>query len=111
MTVAEVAQTLGLDVLTGHRTVSREVTGGCVSDLLSYVMGTAQAGNLWITIQVHPNIIGVVELLDLAGVVVAHGQTPEEPTIDKAREQGILLLTSKETAFALAGRLYALGVR
>jgi hypothetical protein len=111
MTVAEAAQALGLEVLTGHRNLSREVTGGCVSDLLSYVMGRAQAGNLWITIQVHPNVIGVVELLDLAGVVIADGQTPEAATIDKARDQGIALLTSKETAFALAGRLYALGVR
>ena len=110
MTVAEMAQALGLEVLTGQRNVSREVTGGCVSDLLSYVMGSAQTGNIWITIQVHPNIIGVVELLDLGGVVIADGQTPEAGTLDKAREQGVPLLTSKETAFALAGKLYALGV-
>ncbi len=111
MTVGELAQTLELDLLTGHRNSSRELTGACVSDLLSYVMGTAKAGNLWLTIQVHPNIIGVVELLDLVGVVVAHGQIPEAPTIEKAREQGICLLKSRETTFALAGKLYALGVR
>jgi serine kinase of HPr protein (carbohydrate metabolism regulator) len=108
MTVAEAAQALGLEVLTGHSNLSREITGGCVSDLLSYVMGTAVAGNLWITIQVHPNIVGVAELLDLSAVVVAHGQVPEEATVSKAREQGIPLLTSAETAFGLAGRLYAL---
>ena len=111
MTIGEVAQALGLEVVTGQRRLTREVTGGCVSDLLSYVMGTAKAGNLWITIQVHPNIVGVVELLDLSGVVVADGQAPEEATIEKAREQGTTLLTSKETAFQLAGRLYELGVR
>ncbi|MFB3880453.1 MAG: DRTGG domain-containing protein [Armatimonadota bacterium] len=111
MTVAEVAEALGLEVLAGHQHLSREVTGGSVSDLLSHVMGNAQPGNLWITIQVHPNIVGVVELIDLAGVVVADGQAPEEATIDKAREQGIPLLTGKETSYTLAGRLYELGVR
>ncbi|MFB3880605.1 MAG: serine kinase [Armatimonadota bacterium] len=108
MTVAEVAQELGLEVLTGHGNLSREVTGGCVSDLLSYVMGSAAAGNLWITIQVHPNVVGVAELLDLSAVVVAHGQGPEEATVSKAREQGIPLLVGPQTAFELAGKLYAL---
>ena len=110
MTVNEVAETLGLEIATGQQNLDRSITGGCVSDLLSYVMGNAAAGHLWITIQVHPNIVGVAELLDLAGIVVAHGQDIETPTVEKAREHGIPVLTSQETAFALAGRLYALGV-
>ncbi|MCJ7752545.1 MAG: serine kinase, partial [Armatimonadetes bacterium] len=70
MTVTEVAEALGLEIVTGQGHLDRSITGGCVSDLLSYVMGNAAAGNLWITIQVHPNIVGVAELLDLAGIVV-----------------------------------------
>ena len=110
MTVAEVAEALGLGIETGQENLDRSITGGCVSDLLSYVMGSAAAGNLWITIQVHPNIVGVAELLDLAGIVVADGQELDSPTIEKAGEHGIPLLASQETAFTLAGRLYALGV-
>lgn len=110
MTVTEVAEALELDIETGQENLDRSITGGCVSDLLSYVMGSAAAGNLWITIQVHPNIVGVAELLDLAGIVIADGQELDTPTIEKARQHGIPLLASKETAFTLAGRLYALGV-
>ena len=110
MTVTEVAEALGLEIVTGRQNLDRPITGGCVSDLLSYVMGNAAAGHLWITIQVHPNIVGVAELLDLAGIVVADGQELDTPTIEKAKEHGILLLASRETAFTLAGRLYALGV-
>jgi predicted transcriptional regulator len=111
MQVATLVQELGLHVHTGEQQLCRDVTGGCTSDLLSYVMGTARPGNVWITIQVHPNIVGVAALLDLAAVVVADGQQPEEATLEKAREQGVTVLTSTESAFTVAGRLYALGVR
>ncbi len=110
MTVHEAVGELGLAVAAGEARLETEVTGGCASDLLSYVMGSARAGNVWITIQVHPNIVGVAALLDLAAVIVADGQKPEEGTLEKAREQGVVVLTSGEKAFAVAGKLYALGV-
>ena len=111
MIVTEAAEALGLEVLTGAQNLGRTITGGCTSDLLSYVMGKAKAGNLWITIQIHPNIVGVGELLELAAIVVADGQEPEPATLEKARQQGVTILTGRETAFALAGKLYALGVK
>lgn len=111
MHLAEVVSALELQVLTGPDRLDREVTGGCVSDLLSYTMAHARQGYLWVTIQVHPNIVGVAELLDLAAVIVAGGQQPEKATLDKAREQGVAILVSAETAFTVAGRLYQLGVR
>ena len=111
MQVAQLVEELGLRVHTGEQPLGREVTGGSVSDLLSYVMGSAKAGNIWITIQVHPNVVGVAALLDLAAVVVAGDQQPEETTLEKAREQGVVVLTSAESAFVVAGRLYGLGVR
>jgi hypothetical protein len=111
MTVADVVDKLGLEVSCGGKQLNAEVTGGCVSDLLSYVMGKATAGNIWITIQVHPNVVGVAELLNLAAVVVADGQEPEPGTLEKARQQGVTIVTGQDTAFAIAGKLYALGVR
>jgi predicted transcriptional regulator len=111
MRVAEEADSLRLQVLTGETELGREVTGGCASDLLSYVMSNAKAGYVWITIQVHPSIVGVADLLDLAAVVVAGGQEPQAATLEKARQHGVAILTSRETAFTLAGRLYEMGVR
>jgi len=111
MQLTEIARTLDLTARSGEQHLSRDVAGGCVSDLLSYAMPNAHAGDASITIQVHPNIVGVAELLDLTAVIVAGGQEPEKATLDKAKEQGIAILTSRETAFTLAGRLYELGVR
>lgn len=111
MTVKDIAETLGLEVLTAPEQLARDITGGCVSDLLSQVMGTAAEGNVWITIQVHPNVVGVASLLELAAVIIAQGQLPENDTLAKAHEQHLPVLTSKETAFTIAGRLYEIGVR
>ena len=111
MKAAEVTKALGLQVRAGEAGLEREVTGGCVSDLLSYVMGNAHAANVWITIQVHPNIIGVAELLDLSAIIIAGGQEPEAATLEKAQERAVTILSAKESAFMVAGRLYELGVR
>ena len=42
---------------------------------------------------------------------MAGGQQPEETTLEKAREQNVTILGSSEQAFAVAGKLYGLGVR
>lgn len=111
MTVRELVKSLDLEVLAGDDHLDTAVTGACVCDLLSFVMSKAGTGNVWVTIQVHPNIVGVAELLELAAVVLAHGQQPEPATLARAQERGIALLASKDSAFALAGKLYELGVR
>ena len=81
MKLTDLVSALSLETHAGEGNLERPVTGGIVSDLLSYVMGKAQAGNLWVTIQVHPNIVGVADLLDLSAVVVAGGQEPEAATV------------------------------
>lgn len=89
----------------------QEVTGAYASDLLSDVVGHAQAGTLLITIQVHRNIVAVASLVGLSGVLIAHGRHPEEEVLAAARENHVNLLSSPLTAFTLAGRLYQLGLR
>jgi predicted transcriptional regulator len=111
VTVASVVEALGLTVAVGEDKLAVPVTGAQVSDLLSYVISHGRQGHLWITIQTHPNIIAAAALAGLSAIVVAAGFEPEEETIDRAEEQGIALLTSKESAYTLAGRVYELGVR
>lgn len=110
MTVAEVAERLSLEVITGRDNLEVEVTGGYVCDLLSSVMAKARAGNVWVTIQAHPNIVAVASLLELAAVVVAEGIEVEGATQAKAQEEGVPILTTPKTAFAVVGDLAKLGI-
>lgn len=111
MTVGEIAKALSLNVLAGREALAAEVEGGYVSDLLSNVMGRAAAGDIWVTMQGHPNIVAVASLAGLAAVVVAGGATPEEETVAKAEAESVALLTSGLAGFELVGQLYRLGVR
>lgn len=87
------------------------VTAGYVSDLLSDVLAKASNGTLWVTNQKHQNIIGVAVMLNLAGVIIAGGISPDENTLEKAVSESVSLYTSDLSAFELAGRLYEMGLR
>jgi predicted transcriptional regulator len=89
----------------------RPVTGALVSDLLSYVMANGRAGQIWVTVQGHANIVAVAVLANLAAVIVADGFQPEEEAVARAEEEGLALFTSPLDPFTLAGRLYEMGLR
>jgi len=108
MTLTEVAESLGLELLTSKGTDDVEVSGGYTCDLLSNVMGHGEPGNLWITMQTHQNILAVARLKELAGIVVVNGRRPDEETLRKADEENVAVLGTDESAFSLSGRLYRL---
>jgi len=111
MTLGEVVQALGLDVRTGSDEMDRAVDGGYVSDLLSDVIAGAKEGDLWITLQIHQNIVAVAFLNNLAGIVIVGGREPDPDTIKKAEEQGVPIMVSSMRSYELAGRLYSMGIR
>ncbi len=110
MKLEEICGKLALEVRTGADRLGRDVTGGYASDLLSCVMARAQAGNIWVTLQGHANIVAVASLLNLAAIVVTEGVIPDEATLAKADEEGIPILTTPLTTFAVVGKLAQLGV-
>ena len=111
MTLGQIVEKLSLAVVAVPEGLDREVTGGYASDLLSCVMARARQGNLWITLQAHPNIVAVASLLNLAGIVVTEGMTPNSETIEKAVSEKIPIMTTPLTTFTVVGRLAALGVQ
>jgi hypothetical protein len=109
MRLSEVARALGLELRSGS--LEAEVGGGYVSDLMSDVIAHAEAGDLWLTVQVHANIVAVAAMKELAAVVLVGGREPEAETLQKAEAKKVTLLSSRLPAFELAGRLYQLGLR
>jgi predicted transcriptional regulator len=99
------AKVIGGDELAG------EVAGAQVCDLLSHVMARGREGQVWVTIQTHPNIVAVAALARLAAVVLAHDMQPEEETVMRAEDEGMPLLLTSDSAYTVAGKLYELGIR
>ncbi len=111
MNLKEIADRLELEVCAGEAKLNNEVTGGYASDLLSYVMARAKEGNVWVTMQSHVNVVAVASLVNLAGVIVTEGTRPEPATLEKANQEGIPVLATPSTTYAVVGRLFEMGVR
>ena len=110
MTLREAVEKLGMKPVSALSRLSREFTGGYVSDLLSDVMANSKAGDVWITLQIHQNIVAVATLKELAAIIIIGGRQPEKQTLAKAEEEKIPILLSELAAFEVAGRLYQMGI-
>ena len=110
MTVFDIAKSLELETRAAKDHLDEEVTGGYASDLLSDVIAHSRKGNLWITIQTHPNIVAVATMKELAGIILTGGREPDPVTLQKAEEEGIPILVSPVFTFELVGRLYKKGI-
>ena len=108
MTLWEMIEKLELIVVAETGALDETVSGGYVSDLLSHVMGQAKAGQIWVTMQGHQNIIAVASLVGLVAVIVAGGVEPEEQTVVKARDQEVVLCKTNLSTYEVVGRLYNL---
>lgn len=110
MKLAKLIEELALTVKTTQGGLEREVKGGYASDLLSDVMANSQEGDVWVTIQGHPNIVAVATLRDLAGIILANGRQPDAETVQRAEEEGVPILCTPLPTYKVVGELYHLGI-
>jgi predicted transcriptional regulator len=108
MKVTEMVERLNLTVFAGHEGLGRIVEGGYTSDLLSDVMGHADAGSVWVTLQTHRNVMAIASLRDLAAVIISSGEKPGNETILQSNEDGIPLLGTTLSTYEITGKLYSI---
>lgn len=111
MKISEIVKSCKLQVLCASGSLDREAAGGYASDLLSDVMAHGNKGDIWITLQTHPNIVAVAVLKEICGIVLVNGRKPEQETVGKAESESIPIMVTDLTAFELIGVLHALGLR
>jgi len=108
MTVKELIEKMNLTVFCGEDNLNTEINGGYVSDLLSDVMGFAQEGQAWVTLQTHKNVIAIASLKELACVILVKGSKPDDDMLEQAREEDIPVLGTPEQTYETAGQIYQL---
>ncbi len=106
MKVSEIVEKLDLKVYSGQKGLDREISGGYVSDLLSDVMGNAREGEVWITLQVHHNVMAIASLKDLAAVILVNNLEPQENTAMHSNDENIPILGTSLPTFEIAGKLF-----
>jgi hypothetical protein len=97
---------LNLNVFSGFDRLKTKVLDGYSGDLLSDVMANSKEGDIWMTRQVHQNIIAVASLKDHAGIILVHGAEPAKDTLEKALKENIPLMGTDLSGFEIAGRIY-----
>lgn len=104
--LSEIAKNLALKIIGTEKKLDVPVSGGYVSDLLSEVMANAKKGNIWVTLQTHPNIVAVAVLKEISAIIIPAGRTPEKETIKKAEQEKVPIMTTELTGFEIVGKLY-----
>ena len=108
MDLESVIKVLNLKVRSGEDKLKTEVRGGYAGDLLSDVMANSKEGDLWITRQVHQNIVAVASLKEHAGIVLVQDSEPAKETLEKAIKEGVPILVSELSGFEVTARIYNL---
>ena len=80
----------------------REIDGVYVGDLLSWVMGRAQADNAWITIMSNLNVIAVASLADTSCVILTEGVTLQDDVKELAVSKEINVFSTNLTSYQAA---------
>ncbi len=111
MKLRDIVEKLDLSIQSGSDFLDREVTGGYVSDMLSDVLAHASEDDIWVTLQIHLNIIAIASMKDISGIVIVNGRQPDEETLNKAHTEKIPVLGTDMSAFQVVGKLYQLGIR
>ena len=108
MTVKELVEKANLKVFSAENGLNNEISGGYTCDLLSDVMGHAEAGHVWITLQTHKNVMAIASLKELAAIVLVKGLKPEEDTLQQSNEENIPILGTDLEEFEISGIIYNL---
>ena len=86
-----------------------EISGVYCGDLLSWVMGKAESGNLWVTIMSNVNVLAVATLEEISAVILSENVALEQSVLDTARQKNVNILSSPlgtyETAVMLGSVL------
>ena len=110
MKLADICRKLDLKTLTPDLPLDREINKGYAGDLLSDVMANADPGSIWVTMQIHLNIVAVALIKEIACIAISSGRAPEDKVLKKAIKEGIPIFSSDLQSFELIGRLHALGI-
>ena len=101
MTISEFAEKIGAQILV-MPDPDAEITGGYCGDLLSWVMGRADEGQVWITIMTNINILAVATLSGISGILLTENVEIGDDVLKKAEEQGINIIRTAMSTYDAA---------
>ena len=110
MTLEQIKNILGAEVISGSANLQMEVKMGCGADLMSDVLAFIKEGSLLMTGLTNPQVIRTAEMVDIKAICFVRGKRPGPDTIRLAESKGLPLLMTELPMFEACGRLYKNGL-
>ena len=110
LSLQEIAELLGGEILCGAEHADRRVTHACGCDLMSDVLTYTRTGAVLLTGLTNPQVVRTAEMLDLGAIVFVRDKRPDENTVALAGSIGLPILLSPFPLYESCGRLYSAGL-
>ena len=105
MTVKDLLKLELFKVINETGDIERTITGPYCCDLLSVAMGRSPAGAAWVTVMANINTLAVASLTEAAVVILAEDIVIDEAVISKAKDQGIIVLSTDQPIYQTARQI------
>lgn len=106
MIVRELIASGKFAVLNEDGDKEKTITVPFCCDLLSIAMSKAPAGAAWVTVMGNVNTIAVATLAEVSAVIIAEGMAVDAFALEKAKEQGIIVLATRSPIFETANWIH-----
>ena len=104
MKIKSITQILGYEELVENRE-HEKISNAYTSDLLSDVMGNAEADSVLITIQAHKNTIAVATLADIRAIILCNGRQAPDDMIKAAEDESIAIYQTDDTQYIVSWKI------
>ncbi len=110
MTLKEIANILNAQVLCGEDNLDFEVNSACGSDMMSDVLAYVKDQAILLTGLVNPQVVRTALMMDMKCICFVRGKQPDEKILDIARDNNIVVMSTKERMYTACGKLYNNGL-
>jgi len=111
MRLKEIIDILEAKIHCGEELLDFEIKSACGADLMSDVMAFVKEKVVLLTGLITTQTIRTADLMDIKVVILVRGKAPTGEMVEMAINNGMALLSTKNTMFIACGRLYEAGLR
>ena len=110
MTIRDVQNILGAELLTGENLLDTQVCSACGSDMMSDVLAFVKEQSVLLTGLNNPQVVRTAEMMDMRCIVFVRGKIPGEQLVKLATDRDIVVLKTGLRMYPACGKLYAAGL-
>ena len=110
MTINDIRELLGAEVLCGSERLDMEVHSACGSDMMSDVLAFVKDQAVLLTGLVNPQVVKTAEMMDMVCIVFVRSKQPSDEILRLAEESGIVVMSCSKRMYDACGILYKNGL-